>query len=318
MSNITKISIFAVALAMSVTGFSQQESHFTQFMYNKLLLNPAFASARDVPTLTGIYRNQWLGFEGAPKSMLLSFDSPFFSKRVGFGLSIANETKGTLNRTFARMAYSYSIIRTEDVAVRIGINGSLHVIQNKPSSAGFIRDPNDPSLLAVNKTTGNVGAGVYFDYKNFYIGASVPSILKNVIGVNTFGSSTAVETPHVYVMSGILIPLTESIVLRPSVIAKFVKNTPFDLDANLSVMFNQRLSVGGSYRLGDSADLTAFLQISKNLGLGLGYDFTLSELSKYNSGSIEVLLRYDFGTGKDGGKGDSKDVNDLTNPRFFF
>ncbi len=315
-----KNNIVTICLLMvSVVGFAQQESHFTQFMYNKMFLNPAFASARDVPTLTGIYRNQWIGFDGAPKSMLLSFDSPFFSKRVGFGLSIANETKGTLNRTLARLAYSYAVIRTDDMALRIGLNGSLHYFQNKPNDpAVFVRDPGDPSVVAANVTKGNVGAGIYFDYQNFYLGASLPSILKNTIGVNTFSSLTALESQHIYLMTGILIPLSKSVVLRPSAIAKIVKNTPFDFDANLSVMFNQRLSVGVSYRHEDSVDLTAFLQISKKLGLGLGYDFTTSALSTTNSGSIEVLLRYDFGIAKDGIKDGAKNGNDLSNPRFFF
>ncbi|MBK8724199.1 MAG: type IX secretion system membrane protein PorP/SprF [Saprospiraceae bacterium] len=321
---IKRVTYSLVFLFFALNIFAQQENHFTQFMYNKLLLNPAFASAREVASISGIYRNQWLGFNGAPKAMLLSFDAPFFNNRVGFGMNLVSEQKGITKKYYASLAYSYSIVRTEDIAFRIGLQGVLrnYNLDFTGSDQFYIDNPFlDPSIQynsKISQIRGNVGVGVYFDYKEFFFGASVPNLYKNVIGINkTTNTEIAEEFQHFYLMSGFLLPLSEKIFLKPSGILKFVKNAPIDFDLNLSLFFNNRFSIGGSYRDGDSVDFTTFMQVTKNLGIGAAYDFTTSELSKYNNGSIEVLLRYDFGSGASKSKF-GKDIQNLSNPRFFF
>ena len=318
-----------VLAGVMLTGFSfsavaQQENHFTQFMYNKLLLNPAFASAREVASVSALYRNQWLGFNGAPKSALISFDAPFFNNRVGIGVNIANEKKGITNKYYGSLAYSYSIVRTDDIAFRIGIHGTARYYDMNFTGPDqfYIDNPFlDPSIQYNDRITqlrANVGVGVYFDYKEFFFGASVPNLYKNVIGINkNTNLLVAEEYQHFYLMTGFLLPISQNIFLKPSGILKLVKNSPVSFDANLSMFFNNKFSVGASYRHNDSVDFTAFMQITKNLGFGAAYDFTTSELSKFNNGSIEVMLRYDFGNGASKSKF-GKDVQNLSNPRFFF
>lgn len=292
-------------------------------MYNKLLLNPGFAGAREVASLSAIYRNQWLGFTGAPKALLLSFDAPFTKRRNGFGINLANTKKGITNQYYGTVAYSYSIIRTDDLALKLGLHTGFRYydINFSDPNAFYYDNPfQDQSIQFgsnLKQFKWNVGVGAYFDYKEFYFGISVPNLYENYLGINPNSlDQTAKEFRHIYAMAGVLVPMSDKIFLKPSVIAKYVKNAPFDFDANLSLWFNNKFSIGASYRHDDSVDLTTFFQLSNNLGFGAAYDFTTSELAKYNNGSIEVLLRYDFG--KSAGKGIGKEQDNLSNPRFFF
>jgi len=294
--------------------FAQQEAHFTHFMYNNLSINPAVAGSKGHPSLLALYRKQWIGFDGAPTSMLASFHAPL-GKRVGLGLTMSNDKIGITNNWSGTMAYAYRIKIDEETNVQIGLHGSM-----KYFSLDFrnqeIRQTGDPSVVyntTDEKYLGNVGAGIYMNFKQMFFGASVPNFFPNTIGVDRTTQYSAIEVPHFYVMAGALIPLSnDNIALRPSALAKVVKNAPFDLDLNLSLVFNKTFIVGASYRvggdgLGDSADFLVHYKFN-NIGIGLSYGYTLSELNDYNSGSIEAIVLYDF----------VKERVNLANPRYFF
>lgn len=316
--------LFTVAI---LAGFfqlqAQQQLHYTQFMYNKLLINPAYAGARGVPSISGIYRNQWLGFDGAPKSALASFNSPFLSPRVGIGVTLAQSKIGLQRDFTASLAYSYEVITGEDVSIRVGIMGSLRSLgfafdQAKPNEIG------DQSLLndKVNDFYGNAGAGLYGTFSNkVYVGFSVPRIISNVIGVNTNGNISAKEYPHYYGMAGAIIPLSEDINLMPAVLLKYVENAPFDADINLNLDIREKVTAGISYRLGgdgpgESVDLLVFWQATEQVGVGAAYDFTLSSIKDYSAGSIELLVQADL-KNKNNSKNGNNKKKKMSNPRFF-
>lgn len=309
----------AILMAAGVSLSAQQEAHYTQFMYNKLFINPAYAGARGVPSLTAIYRNQWMGFDGAPQSMLASFNGPFLSKRVGVGVNVSHMKVG-LQRDFqASLAYSYDVVAQENVSLRIGLSGSLR-------SLGFAYNEAQPAQSGdlsiedqrINDFYGNVGAGVYGTImEQYYFGVSVPRLYSNAIGL-TNGSATtlAKEYQHFYGMAGAIIPLSDDVNLMPAMLLKYVKNAPFDADLNINLDIKQKVTAGLSYRLGgdgrgESVGLLAFWQAAPQFGIGAAYDFTLSSLKDYNSGSFELMLQYDL-----------KQLNDskkrkMSNPRFF-
>ncbi|MBL7828625.1 MAG: type IX secretion system membrane protein PorP/SprF [Saprospiraceae bacterium] len=311
--------LFVFSLLLAFNGLrAQQEAHFTQFMYNKLLINPAYAGARGVPSITAIYRSQWIGFEGAPQSALASFNGPFLSPRVGVGVTI-NHLKIGLQRDFSgSVAYSYDMVAEEDVSVRIGLSGSIRSLGVAYEDAQFIDNgDNSISNQRENDIYGNVGAGVYTTFMGkYYFGVSVPHLYSNVIGfANNNATQLAKEYQHFYGMAGAIIPLSEDINLMPAVLLKYVKNAPFDADINLNLDIRQKFTAGLSYRMGgdgfgDSVDLLAFWQASPQLGIGAAYDFTLSGLKDYNAGSIELLLQADLKRATNGKK-------KMTNPRFF-
>jgi type IX secretion system PorP/SprF family membrane protein len=311
MRNIIFTLVFMIS---STVMLAQQEAHYTHFMYNNLSINPAVAGSKGHPALLALYRKQWIGFKGAPVSKLVSFHTPL-GKRVGLGLTISNDQIGITNNWTGSMAYAYRIQIDEETNVQIGIQGSMRYF-GLDFINQQIRQAGDPSIVdnGINeKYLGNVGAGIYMQVKRMFFGASVPHFFPNTIGVDRTSQFSAVEVPHFYVTAGALIPLAnEKIALRPSALAKVVKNAPFDLDLNLSVIFNESFIVGAGYRIGgdgigDSADFLIHYKIN-NLGLGLSYGYTLSELNDYNNGSIEAIVVYDL----------IKEEVNIANPRFFF
>jgi type IX secretion system PorP/SprF family membrane protein len=313
-----KLSIkFLVAVAIvfsSVASYGQQEAQYTQFMYNKILVNPGFAGARRAPSVSALYRNQWMDYNGHPQSYLVSFDANLGKSRMGTGVVLHRQTEGIMTRSAANLALSYDILHTEQSTLRIGMSGTVREFQfSLQDPEVYIKDSKDPLLAPESPKTvnANIGAGIYFDNKNYYFGISAPNLmkrpisLKNNLGANYLGT----EQQHVYVMAGGFFDFfgNSDVNLKPSVMYKYVKNTPFSLDANMSVMFRKTFMAGVSYRFGgkegisglkngngDSVDLLAFFQATDQLGVGLAYDFTLSKLSSYTKGSFELVTRYDF------------------------
>ncbi len=298
---------------------AQQENQYTQFMYTKMMFNPAFAGAREVSSVTALYRQQWIGFEGAPVSQLVSFDGPILGKKLGLGLNIHHHTIGQINNNYmVNMDYSYSLVKTQDVNLKIGIGGTFRYYQLDLTNSSVVTGnaASDPAQLrsANNKiSNGNVGAGIYFTYRDFYIGASVPNIYRNILG-NGSGTVTAQTTPHFYGMVGGLFSLSSGLDLKPGLIVKYAQNAPLSVDANLSFVFNKKFNLGASIRTGqsqkgESLSGLMFYQINEKFGLGAAYDYGLSELRSAHNGSFEMLLRYDF---------DATQKDIITNPRFFF
>ena len=324
--------LLAIGLFCSITTTShaQQEGQYTQFMYNKTLINAGYAGARRVHSVYAIYRNQWMGFQGNPQSYLAAYDGPI-GKKLGVGLNLVNQELGVTKNQYANMMLSYGVIQTDQMSFRIGINGAIRRYSytlNDPNI--YIQDPNDASLRQSEQTARNyfnVGAGMYFDYKNYYVGLSIPNLNKNLIsvGYNPNSTTAAQEKQHVYLMGGGLFKVKEDVEIKPSVLFKYVSNAPFSLDLNLSAVFKRRFTAGVSYRYGesggagDSIDALAFFQISDKLGIGAAYDFTISGLRTHTTGTIEAMMRYDFSPSlKSQILKKGVDPNRLSNPRFFF
>lgn len=312
------IFITGLFILISLAAFGQQENQYTQFMYNTQYYNPAYVGSRGIPSFTALYRKQWLGYAGAPTSQLLSYNGKFIADRVGFGIQASHHEIGIMNSWYLNLAYSYGLVQTEDVNVRLGMHASIRNFRvNFADPANIILNGNDPSapdMALESNIKGNVGVGLYINYKGSYFGLSVPNLYSNNLGFNTTSALSAELKQHFYAMAGIMIPAGTSLHIKPAVLVKYVENAPVDVDVNLSLFFNMKVSAGLSYRLGgngsgESADFLLFYQATDQLGIGAAYDFTLSNLKNQESGSVEVMLRYDL-------KKDKK--VDMSNPRFFF
>jgi len=298
-----KLILLFLSVAYLQAAFAQQQVQFTHFMYNQQATNPAYVGSQGHPLLTLLYRGQWLGFEGAPQSQVLSFAMPFLDDRLGFGVLASHQRAGISDNWYANIAYSYKIPLNEQLSIRAGLQAALKFYQldfEDPSNVIF--DPDDPSVadgMQVNQARGDVGVGLFLQHPNFYVGLSAPHILPNSIGFNDEVMTTAKESLHAYGIVGADFPVSDMISFQPSVQVNYVQGAPFGADVNFTMAWTDLLRIGASYRtggngFGESVDLLLYYQLSYQLGLGIAYDFTISELMNYNTGTFEAMIRYDI------------------------
>lgn len=306
-------------LSCSCVAWSQQEDQFTQFMYHKMGFNPAYAGSNETPCISILARNQWLGLEGAPETQLLTFNMPLSNQRIGIGATISRHTIGITERFTADAVYSYRI-RMGRGTLGIGVQGSVRLLRSNFLKAEATQPVGTDQAIPVgiqSKYVPNFGAGIYYGSKRFFFGVSVPRLLQNNIDLADGGGVLSKEVSHLYIMGGILFDISETVQLQPQLLLKYVKGAPFDGDANFNFIFSEKFTAGLSYRLGgskksgigESLSLVFGAQITDDILFGLSYDYTLSELRNYNSGSVEGMLRYSIG-GRSKGE-------DFVNPRFF-
>jgi type IX secretion system PorP/SprF family membrane protein len=313
--------IFSLFFLGFTTIQAQQEAHYSLFMLNNLQTNPGFAGSRRVASFNTIYRNQWVGFKGNPRSFVANFDAPLPNKpKLGVGFTLSSQAEGIARRMALTPSVSYAILQTDESTLRVGINASYRQYQFNLNTANVnINERQDPSLGADDKpsiSNMNVGFGVYYDRKNIYAGLSIPNLNQNplILNDNAKVKLKGTERRHIYAMVGGLFPLgdNENIQLKPSMLLKYVAHAPFSVDVNASVLFKKKFMGGVSYRFGntsgDSVDFLGFFQVKENFSIGMAYDFTLSQIGLYNRSSVEMVARYDF----------ALKANDMHNPRFFF
>ncbi|NJN32896.1 MAG: type IX secretion system membrane protein PorP/SprF [Saprospiraceae bacterium] len=266
----TKLSIstlFHLSVAVSLMSLmslmslplrvaAQNEGMHTLFSFNALAVNPGVAGSREVPTVTLLGRHQWVGIKGAPSQLTLGFHSPLFTKRLGFGVVIQTRRVGIFNDQNASFSLSYSIIRAPDFAIRVGLRGSMRRLgfQFEDAEQITVLTTDRPNSANLNpRLFSNIGAGLFITYKECFIGASMPNMLTNTIGLNPFDpSATALEQPHYTIMGGITLPLSEMVTLKPSAIFRRTVNAPWNAEINNSFVFNDKVSLGLGYRFGKS------------------------------------------------------------------
>ncbi len=300
--------------------YGQQDPQYSQFMFNKLALNPAYAGSGETGCISCLYREQWIGIDGAPRTITANFEAPLLARRVGIGLNLIYDQIGISKTTTASMAYVYRL-KLGDGYLGIGLQGSLinTRVNWDMTTVVEIGDTEVPTGNP-NKVSPNFGAGLYYHSEHYYVGLSIPHFLNNNIdfGDADIPSSTEVISrldQHYYLMAGVMAKLGTKIKMKPALLIKYEKKSPFDMDLNLSFLFVDRLWAGATYRLGgsskkgfgESIDVVIQVHITNQIKLGLAYDFTLSEIKDYTDGTLEVMLHYCMNSKK----------TKLVNPRFF-
>ncbi|MEM9990674.1 MAG: type IX secretion system membrane protein PorP/SprF [Bacteroidota bacterium] len=297
---------------------AQQDEQYTQFMYNKLRYNPAFAGSDGKPVIGVVARNQWIGIEGAPKSQILNFDMPLAGDRAGIGINLTRAQVGMTQNITTDFAYAYRFDWLNGYFSG-GLSASMRHISTDFTQARPTQeeDPSIPSGMQ-SKVVPNFGAGVYYHSKTFYLGLSIPRFLKTNIDLSDDGGTISREVQHYYLMGGVVIG-DEGVKLFPQALLKYTPNGPFDADLNLSFIFLERIIAGATYRVGgsrqnsfgESLDALLSIFLTENVLLGLSYDITLSELKRQTDGSVELSLRFTM-------SGDSsKAPRRIIDPRYF-
>jgi type IX secretion system PorP/SprF family membrane protein len=303
----TKLFLFFIMLT-AVAGYAQQDAQFTQYMYNTININPAYAGSRGALSVFGMYRTQWVGLDGAPETACFSVNTPLNSSTVGIGVSVVNDKIGPTNETNISADFSYTLQTSANFKLSFGIKGTANLF-NLDMTKLNPEDQGDPQFQDLdNKFSPNVGAGVYWHSDKAYIGFSVP----NFIETSKYDDNDiAIYTDRIsyYLIGGYVFNLdkVQYIQFKPAVLAKMISGAPLQVDISANFMFMEKFTVGVAYRWSASVSAMAGFQITDGLYLGYGYDRETTKLNNYNSGSHEIFVRYEF----------FKNNTRLTSPRFF-
>jgi len=294
-----KIIIVSLLLGGAFGVRAQQNPMYSQYMFNTMAINPAYAGSRNVVSATALHRNQWSGMEGAPKTTTLTIDAPFRNKRVGLGIQLINDQLGISKTTGAVLSYAYRI-RMDKGSLAFGVQGSGVQYRADYTSVDLGNGgAYDPAFAEnVNKMLFNFGTGVYYNSDKFYIGLSAQDLLNTRITEYEAPNDSAggsFKNLHLFFATGYVFALDETFKLKPSVLVKGVKGAPVEADINAMLWINDVIAVGAQYRT--SADVAGILEVqaTPQIRIGYSYDYSVTRLRNFNSGSHEIMLRYEFG-----------------------
>jgi type IX secretion system PorP/SprF family membrane protein len=298
--NIYSRTIITLSITLyTLVSYSQQDPQFTQYMYNMSVINPGYATNEvGMVNLGGLYRTQWVGLEGAPRTGTFFAHTPL-SERVEAGISFTNDDIGdvvTENNIYADVAYVLKVSEKSKLSlgIKAGVtlfnaNFSNFVLQQGTVSEDLAFNDN------INKVFPNIGAGAFYFTDRFYAGLSAPNLLTSTHLENENGvKSTGVQDIHFFLTGGYVFDINEDIKLKPAFMMKGVKGAPFSMDLTANVLIYEKIEAGVGYRFDDSFSGLVNFRVTPQLRVGYAYDFTTSNLSNYSSGSHEILLLFDF------------------------
>ncbi len=280
-------------------GYSQQDAQYTQYMYNTISVNPAYAGSRGVLSIAALHRSQWVGLDGAPTTQTLNFHTPV-SDHVGLGLSVVNDEigNGTNQDTYIDAAFSYTVNTSEEGKLSFGLKAGGHLFNvDFTKLRNYGAETNLPNID--NKFSPNFGAGIYYHTDQFYAGLSVPNFLQteHFDSSDTNSSSLiAQERMNFYLITGYVFELRNDVKFKPAALIKAVKGAPLQLDLSANFLFNDKFSLGAAYRWDAALSALFGFQLNDQLMLGLAYDKETTDLgaTRFNDGSFEIMLRYEF------------------------
>lgn len=302
------LSIFLFTL-LTVVAFSQQEAMYSQYMFNGLYLNPAYAGSHDYYSSTLMYRKQWVNFPGSPQSGTFAVDGPIYGKPMGIGLIAGYDKVGVTAQCDVFVNYSYHV-KLGEGKLAFGVKGGIS--QYKAQLTDLIYWDQDDQVF-INDLAGKVipkfGFGTYYYQKRWYAGISVPTTLAYDAG-NNFNidiNKSSQLRRHYYLTAGYIFDLNEDFKLKPSFLVKAVMSAPIQIDLNFSILYRDMIWLAASFRSNDAISAIIEYQANQRFRVGYAYDFTYSNLKKYSAGTHELMIGYDFG----------KDLIAVKSPRFF-
>lgn len=283
--------VFLLMVLGAQKAFAQQEFMVTHYMFNGLALNPAYAGVHEGISLSFLYRNQWVGFEGAPNTQLASIHSPINGRPISLGAIFFRDELGLSTEHGGYFSYAYRIQVDMNLKLSMGLQFSTHNYQIKYSRAeNGVFDPGD-NLADINEFKWNFGSGLMLHNDRFFIGVSVPQILDRKLDVNDPDGNFSKLIRHYYGYIGYAFNINQDLILKPNVLVKSVENAPVQIDLNANALIKNILWVGISYRSLDSIDGIVGFQITPQMQFSYATDFTLTEI---NNQSHEVMLNYVF------------------------
>lgn len=300
-----KTRILLIALVFTgVLSYAQQDAQFTQYMYNTINVNPAYAGSRGALSMFALHRTQWVGLDGAPVTNTVSFNTPLNESYLGLGVSIINDRIGPTTENTISADLSYTIPTSDTWNLSFGIKATANLFDLDATKLDNVVP--DPSLQNYTSFSPNIGAGLYLHSDKAYLGFSVPNFLEtqryddNQVKINK-------ERMSYYLIAGYVFDLNETVKFKPAFLTKLIEGAPLQVDVSANFMFFDKFMLGASYRWSAALSAMVGFQVSDGLYVGYGYDRETTNLNNYNSGSHEIFLRYEI----------FKNNDRITTPRFF-
>ncbi|MGZ9676251.1 PorP/SprF family type IX secretion system membrane protein [Flavobacterium sp. GNP001] len=300
----TKI-FFVLLLLTAYKSAAQQDSQFTQYMYNTININPAYAGSRGAMSIFALHRAQWVGLDGAPVTNVGSINTPLNNSKLGLGVSFINDKIGPTNETTISADLSYSIQVSANYKLAFGLKGTANLLNLDPSRLDPVTA--DPTLQNFNnKFSPNIGSGLYLHSDKAYLGLSVPNFIESS---RYDDNEVAIfkERINYYLIGGYVFDLNNSVKFKPAFLSKLVTGAPLQVDVSGNFMFNEKFVVGLAYRWSAAVSAMVGFQVSEGMYIGYGFDNETTNLKNYNRGSHEIFIRYDI----------FKNNDKIVAPRFF-
>jgi len=290
---------------IGMLSHAQQDAQFTQYMYNTINVNPAYAGSRGAMSMFALYRTQWVGLDGAPVTSTVSMNTPLNESNLGLGVSLINDKIGPTTENTISADLSYTIPTSDTWNLSFGIKATANLFDLDATKLNPVQAA-DPSLQNYSTFSPNIGAGVYWHSDKAYLGFSIP----NFIETNRYDDNEVAifkERISYYLIGGLVFDLSDTVKFKPAVLTKMIEGAPLQVDVSANFLFFDKFMLGASYRWSAALSAMVGFQVSDGLYVGYGYDKETTNLDNYNSGSHEIFLRYEL----------FKNNNKITTPRFF-
>jgi type IX secretion system PorP/SprF family membrane protein len=290
-----KIILALLALASFTSATAQQDPQYTNYMYNTININPAYAGSRGALSIFGLHRSQWVGLEGAPTTNSFSVNTPIADSKVGLGVSFVNDALGVMDENTISVDFSYTLdLNNRGSKLSFGLKGSANLLNVAYSDLNKY-NPNDPQILndVQNQFTPNIGAGIYWHNEKTYAGFSMPHLLETTRYNNNI-QSTMQQKMHYYLMAGHVFEVNPMLKFKPAFLIKSVEGAPLQIDVTGNFLIHDKFTIGGAYRWDAAWSALVGFQVNDGLFIGYSYDNDIQALKRYNNGSHEIFVRFEL------------------------
>ncbi|MXN89834.1 type IX secretion system membrane protein PorP/SprF [Flavobacterium sp. Sd200] len=305
----TKKYLVLLLLLWAINLEAQQDPQYTQYMYNTLTINPGYTGSTGGIEANLLHRSQWIGIDGAPRTQSFSIHSPYSQlyEHIGIGLSVVNDRIGPSDEVYVDGNFSYTILTGAEGKLAFGLKAGARVL-NTDWSRGRYYQEGDPLLNnnINNRIAPALGAGIYYYTNNWYAGVSVPNFVRTNI-YDDVKESIVSDRLHYYAIAGYVFNFSDNLKFKPAVMAKVVNGAPITVDASANFLIQETVTLGAAYRWNDAVSALAGVQVTENIFVAYSYDYSVTELNKYNNGTHEFMIRFQL----------LPKANRIRSPRFF-
>lgn len=290
--NLRRTLLLVSASLMLVMARAQQDPLYSQYMFNTLAFNPAYAGSANVFTAMALSRHQWVGFAGAPSTQTLSVHSPLPGQHLSLGGNLIHDVTGPARQTSAFLSFAYRVRTGRDAQLSFGLSGGMNMFQADLASLTTVETEHTNTNIT-GKLLPNFGFGLFWHTTRSYVGISAPKLLENKIG-DQGQVYTGKEFRHFFFLAGHVVDINRDLKFKPSVMVRAVQGAPLSIDLNANFLLQERIWFGGMYRLGNGIGVMAQYRFNEQLRIGYAFDLTTTRIGAYNAGTHEVMIGYDF------------------------